>query len=256
MAQWLRFLDNNSVGLGTLDNGVITVYTGDLFDSPSATGETLDYTKVDVLTPCDPTKILALWNNNLPLADKLRLSKPEHPLYLIKGPNTALAGGQTIKQPPSYDGRVVYEAELGVVIGKICSNVTEQAAVDYIFGYTCFNDVTALSLIDADPTFQQWVRAKGFDTFGIFGPVIDTRINPDELIVRAELNGRERQNYYIRDLFYSPTELVSLISQNMTLMPGDIIACGTGPGSLPMKSGSTIDVIIDPIGRLSNMFKQ
>ena len=255
MAQWLRFSHDNLVGIGTLDSGVITVHSGDLFGTPQVTGETLKLADVIVLTPCDPTKIVALWNNNLALADKLGLSKPEHPLYLLKGPNTFLAAGQPIKQPPSYDGRVVYEAELGVVIGKACSNVTEQVANDYIFGYTCFNDVTALSLLNTDPTFPQWARAKGFDTFGVFGPVIDTQVAPGELTIRAELNGRERQNYPVSELFYSPRELVSHISQNMTLMPGDIIACGTGPGALPMKSGMTIDVIIDPIGRLSNPFE-
>ena len=255
MTQWLRFSHHNLLGIGTLNSGAITVYVGDLFDAPIATGETLKLAEVDILTPCDPTKIVALWNNNLSLADKLGLSKPEHPLYLLKGPNTFLAAGQPIKQPPSYDGRVVYEAELGVVIGKTCSNVTEEAATDYIFGYTCFNDVTALSLLNTDPTFPQWVRAKGFDTFGVFGPVIDTQVDPSGLTIRAELNGRERQNYPVSELFYSPRELVSLVSQNMTLIPGDIIACGTGPGALPMKSGMTIDVIIDPIGRLSNPFE-
>ena len=144
---------------------------------------------------------------------------------------------------------------MGVVIGKVCSNVSEQLASECIFGYTCFNDVTALSLIDVDPTFPQWVRAKGYDTFGAFGPVIDTQVDPGELTIRAELNGRERQNYPVSELFYSPQELVSQISQNMTLLPGDIIACGTGPGALPMKPGMTIDIIIDPIGRLSNPFE-
>jgi 2-keto-4-pentenoate hydratase/2-oxohepta-3-ene-1,7-dioic acid hydratase in catechol pathway len=255
MAQWLRFSHENIVGIGILDSGTITIYSGDLFDAPTATGQTLKLADVDILTPCDPTKVVAMWNNNLSLANKLGLSKPEHPLYLLKGPNTFLAAGQPIKQPPSYDGRVVYEAELGVVISKTCSNVTEKAATDYIFGYTCFNDVTALSLLNTDPTFPQWARAKGFDTFGVFGPVIDTQIDPNGLTVRAELNGRERQNYPISELFYSPRELVSHISRNMTLMPGDIIACGTGPGALPMKPGMTIDVIIDPIGRLSNPFE-
>ena len=180
---------------------------------------------------------------------------PAEPLFFIKASNTCLPSGGVIRKPASYDGRVIYEAELGVVIGKTCSQVSEEEATDHIFGYTCFNDVTALSLLDADPTFPQWVRAKGFDSFGVFGPVIDTQVDPDGLTIRAELNGRERQNYPVNELFYSPRELVSHISKNMTLLPGDIIACGTGPGALPMKSGMTIDVIIDPIGRLSNPFQ-
>ena len=134
MAQWLRFAHDNFVSIGTLDSGVITVHSGNLFGKSQATGETCRLEDVDILTPCDPTKIVALWNNNATLANKLGLSKPKHPLYLLKGSNTSLATGQPIKQPQSYDGRVVYEAELGVVIGKVCSNVTEQEANDHIFG--------------------------------------------------------------------------------------------------------------------------
>ena len=260
MTQWLRFLHQGAVGIGTLDRGeggdggVISVCSGALFDAPTATGATLNLADVEVLTPCDPSKIVALWNNSRALAEKQGLSQPQHPLYFLKGPNTHLATGQTIKKPESYDGRVIYEAELGVVIGKACANVTPAAAADCVFGYTCVNDVTALSLLDADPSFPQWARAKGFDTFGVFGPVIDTAVDPKGLTVRAELNGRERQNYAVSDMFFSPLEIVSLISQDMTLRPGDIIACGTGPGALPMKPGMTIDIIIDPIGRLSNPF--
>ncbi|MDP7624829.1 MAG: fumarylacetoacetate hydrolase family protein, partial [Rhodospirillales bacterium] len=161
MAQWLRFSHEGSVGLGTLDGEVISFQSGNLFDAPVATGDTLQLADVEVLTPCDPTKIVALWNNSQTLAEKQNLSKPEHPLYFLKGPNTHLATGHSIKKPESYDGRVIYEAELGVVIGKDCANVTLEGAADHVFGYTCVNDVTALSLIDADPSFPQWARAKG-----------------------------------------------------------------------------------------------
>ena len=133
--------------------------------------------------------------------------------------------------------------------------MSAEEASDFIFGFTCINDVTALSLLHADDNFPQWARAKGFDTFGVFGPVIDTNINLETLSIRAVLNGRERQNYPASDLFYPPNEIVSFLSHDMTLMPGDLIACGTGPGALPMKPGSTIDIIIDPIGQLSNKFE-
>lgn len=255
MTQWLRFSQQNSASIGTLDGEVITVYSGDMFDAPTPTGEKVNLADVEVLTPCDPSKIVALWNNSRSLAEKQELSKPEHPLFFLKGPNTHLATGKSIKKPATYDGRVIYEAELGVVIGKTCSNVTVEDAAEYVFGYTCVNDVTALSMLNSDPSFPQWARAKNFDTFGVYGPVIDTAVDTSELTIRAELNGRERQNYTASDMFYSPLEIVSLISQNMTLMPGDIIACGTGPGALPMKPGATIDIIIDPIGRLSNPFE-
>ncbi len=102
----------------------------------------------------------------------------------------------------------------------------------------------------------QWARAKGFDTFGVFGPAIVTGADLSGSAIRAELNGRERQNYPVSDLFMQPAEIVSKLSQSMTLEPGDLIACGTGPGALPMKPGATIDVIIDGVGTLSNTYEE
>ena len=116
------------------------------------------------------------------------------------------------------------------------------------------NDVTALSIINQDPTFGQWTRAKAFDTFCPFGPVIETELELDTARVTANLNGRVRQDYSVEDLFYKPEELVSLISRDVTLQSGDIISCGTGPGALPLKAGVTIDVSVDGIGTLSNTF--
>jgi 2-keto-4-pentenoate hydratase/2-oxohepta-3-ene-1,7-dioic acid hydratase in catechol pathway len=125
----------------------------------------------------------------------------------------------------------------------------------YIFGYTCVNDVTCAELIYQDSTFQQWTRAKNFDTFGVFGPVIATGLNPAELTVKSILNGQERQNYPISDMIRSAQELVSIISQDFSFSPGDIIACGTSVGVGSMKPGSKIEIVIDGIGTLSNEFK-
>ena len=152
--------------------------------------------------------------------------------------------------------RIVYEAELGVVVGKTCSGVEVGRAKSYIFGYTCVNDVTALSIIDEDSTFSQWTRAKAFDTFCPFGPVIETELEVNVARVTANLNGRVRQDYSVEDLFFKPEELVSLISHDVTLEPGDIISCGTGPGALPLKAGATIDVSVEGIGTLSNIFSE
>jgi 2-keto-4-pentenoate hydratase/2-oxohepta-3-ene-1,7-dioic acid hydratase in catechol pathway len=227
-----------------------------MFDGASATTETCAVSEVALLPPCMPTKIVALWNNSRSAAEKQGLSQPDFPLFFLKGSNTFLAPGGTIRKPARYDGRVIYEAELGIVIGRTCKDVGEADAAGFIFGYTCVNDVTALQLIDADPTFPQWARAKGFDTFGPFGPSIATAIDLAGATVRAELNGRERQNYPVSDLFVQPAALVARISQCMKLYPGDIISCGTGPGALPMRPGATIDVVIDGIGTLSNVYDE
>lgn len=257
MPHWLRFLHDGVEGFGTLteDDGAVAVHAGGIFETPQATGTVHLLDDVELLTPVQPGKIVALWNNSKAAAEKQKLEKPAHPLYFIKTPNSYLAPRKPIRKPMSYDGRVIYEAELGVVIGKRCTNLTPASAQACIFGYTCVNDVTALQIIREDETFAQWCRAKSFDTFAPFGPWITTGIGADQLNearIRAELQGRERQNYPVSDLFYGPAELVALISRDMTLEPGDIISCGTGPGALPMKPGNRIEISIDGIGTLAN----
>lgn len=254
MAHWVRFERNGEIGIGTLDGDAVAIHEGDMFAGAAPTGETVALGDVELLTPCTPSKLVALWNNSRSAAEKQGLDEPEYPLFFIKPPNTYLPSGGVIRKPAAYDGRVIYEAELGVVIGKACSNASPSQAANCIFGYTCVNDVTALQLLDADPSFPQWARAKGFDTFGAFGPAIVTDTDISGSAIRAELNGRERQNYPVSDLFMQPADIVSHLSASMTLLPGDLIACGTGPGALPMKPGSTIDVVIDGIGTLSNTY--
>jgi len=123
---------------------------------------------------------------------------------------------------------------------------------EYIFGYTCVNDVTALDILTRDPSFPQWTRAKSFDTFGPFGPAIATGLDPSTLTVKTLLNGKERQNYPISDAVFSPHEIVSRISKEITLEPGDIITIGTSPGVLPLRPGATVEIVIDGIGTLVN----
>jgi len=143
------------------------------------------------------------------------------------------------------------------VIGKKCSMVSEEDARNYIFGYTCINDVTAVDLLKKNPTFDQWVRAKSFDTFGVFGPVIVTGLDPMGLRIRTVLNGKEVQNYPVADMFFPPYRLVAAVSRDMTLMPGDVIACGTSLGAGVMADArNVVDIVIDGIGTLSNPFDQ
>src|SRR4029079_7904053 len=182
---------------------------------------------------------------------------PKDPLYFLKAPNAYHPAGKPIVRPPTYDGRILYEGELGVVIGKKCSNVSEADAKDYIFGYTCVNDVTAVDLMKQFPTFDQWTRAKSFDTFGVFRPVITTGVDPDKLVIRTVLNGKEVQNYPVADMFFPPYKLVAAVSKDMTLMPGDVIACGPSLGAGVMKEASNVvDLVIDGVGTLSNRFDQ
>jgi 2-keto-4-pentenoate hydratase/2-oxohepta-3-ene-1,7-dioic acid hydratase in catechol pathway len=252
---WIRFERAGQTGFGALRDGAIQVHEGDMFAGPRPTNDTVPLAEAKLLTPCVPSKMIALWNNFRALAAKLNLTAPAEPLYLLKAPNSFLAGGQTIRVPASYSGKVVYEGELGVVIGKRASNVSEADANQYIFGYTCINDVTAAEIIQKDPSFAQWTRAKSFDTFGVFGPVIATGLDPLGLSVKTLLDGKERQNYPVSDMIFKPAQIVSLISRDLTLYPGDVICCGTSVGVGSMKPGSKVEVVIDGIGTLSNEYK-
>lgn len=255
MKKWLRFEHAGRPGFGTLAGDTITVHQGDMFNDPAVTAQTLPLSGVKLLPPCQPAKMIAIWNNFHALAAKLNLAIPREPLFFIKTGNSFLAGGETIRSPKSFDGKVVYEGELGVVIGKTARAVTEAEAPGHIFGYTCINDVTAADIIYRDPAFQQWSRAKSFDTFGVFGPVIATGLDSATLSVKTVLNGQERQNYPVRDMIFAPAQLVSLISQDMTLYPGDVICCGTSVGVGSMKPGSTVEITIEGIGTLANRFE-
>ncbi len=256
MTQWGRFEHAGTVGFGTIEGDAVRVHEGDMFAAPKATGKTLKLKDVRLLMPCVPTKMIALWNNFRALAAKIEMPIPPEPLYLLKGNNSFLGPNELIRRPKAYAGKVVYEGELGIVIGKKATNVSEADAAKHIFGYTCINDVTAVELITKDKTFAQWVRAKSFDTFGVFGPVIATGLKPEKLTVRTVLNGDERQNYPISDMVFQPAKLVSMLSDDMTLLPGDVICCGTSLGVGTMKEPKNdISVSIEGIGTLSNVFQ-
>lgn len=255
MTQWIRFERGGKAQFGTFADGSITVHEGDMFNGPKATSETVALADVTLLTPTEPSKIVALWNNFHALGQKLNLDTPPDPLYFIKATTSALAGGQHINRPANYDGKIIFEGELGIVIGKECRSVSEAEAGGCIFGYTCINDVTAVELLNKDASFAQWTRAKSFDTFGVFGPVVATELDPGTLSIVSVLNGDERQNYPVSDMIFQPHKLVSRISEDLRLLPGDVIACGTSVGVGSMKPGSTIDITIEGIGTLSNTFE-
>ena len=256
VVRWMRFARarDGSVGFGILDpsSGEIEVHEGDMFGAPTATGERCAVGDVVVLPPCQPSKIVGLWNNLAAAATKNGWAQPIEPLYFLK-PSTACVGhGATVVPPASYGGRILYEGELGVVIGTAGADVDLADVDELIFGYTCVNDVTAFEIITEDESFPQWCRAKSFDTFAPIGPVIARGLDPDDLTVQTRVGGKVRQDYPVSDMFFSPRQLVSLVSRGMTLLPGDVIACGTSTGAMPMRPGVTIEVEIPGIGVLAN----
>jgi 2-keto-4-pentenoate hydratase/2-oxohepta-3-ene-1,7-dioic acid hydratase in catechol pathway len=175
-------------------------------------------------------------------------------LYFLKSPHSAAAHGQPIPAVAPEVGRVIFEGELAVVIGRPAYRVAREDAARCIFGYTLANDVTAIELLNRDASFQQWTRAKSFPGFGAFGPWIDTEFDPAVATLRTLVGGRERQNYALADMFFSPQELVWRLSQDMILQPGDVILCGTSLGSLPMRPGTTVEVTVEGLGLLRNTY--
>lgn len=163
-----------------------------MFGLPRPTGLRIPLVEVEVNVPCTPTRMIALWNNFHQLTEKLGAAPPSEPLHLLKLSNSFVPQGARIEWPGSYPGKVVFEGELGIVIGRRCRSVDDSAAAECILGCTCVNDVTAVELIPKDSTLSQGVRAKGPDIFGPFGPVIVTDLDPAALRVQTLLNGDDR----------------------------------------------------------------
>ncbi|HJV71437.1 fumarylacetoacetate hydrolase family protein [Ideonella sp.] len=254
--RWLRYRLDGLDAFGTLVDDQVHEHRGDFFGDNAPTGRSVPLSRVQVLMPVQPTKVIALWNNFGQLREKLRAALPEEPLYLLKSPNSWSAHRDAIPLPRGGNGggKVAFEGELGIVIGKRCSAATESDAMAHVFGYTCGNDVTASDILFRDASFPQWTRAKGLDGFCPLGPVVATGLDATALRVRTLLDGQVRQDYPISDMTFSVAQLVSRISLDMTLLPGDVILCGTSVGVGSMKPGSLVEVEIDGIGRLANRY--
>jgi 2-keto-4-pentenoate hydratase/2-oxohepta-3-ene-1,7-dioic acid hydratase in catechol pathway len=217
-------------------------------------GDAVALDAVNWLPPVQPSKVIALWKNFYALATKQQQTIPAEPLYALRAPSSLNAHRQAVVKPPSYDGAVFYEGELAVVVGQTMRAVAPAQVRAHLLGCTIANDVTAMELIGRDPSFAQWSRAKSFDTFGVIGPWIDTGFDWTGASVRTRVNGRERQNYPLADMIFEPLELLSRLSHDMTLEPGDVVLCGTSVGSLPMRPGSEIEIEIDGLGVLANRY--
>ena len=220
----------------------------DLMESITPTEEVLSFSDVKFLSPTRPSKIVAVGLNYKAHAEEMGKPLPEEPLLFMK-PSTAVIANKMRIFLPEMSERVDYEGELAVVIGRKCRKVTPEEAPDYILGYSCFNDVTARDLQQKD---GQYTRAKSFDTFAPYGPWISTSVDPLDLRITTRVNGEVRQEGRTSDMIFSPFELVSFISQIMTLLPGDVIVTGTPPGVGSLSDGDRVEIEIEGIGTLIN----
>ncbi len=229
---------------------VLTVLDGDpLFRSVQPTGERLPLADVRLLSPVIPrSKVVGIGKNYADHATEMGGDVPTEPLLFLK-PNTAVIGPDEPIVLPAQSAEVHHEAELAVVIGRVCKDVPRERVPEVVLGYTAANDVTARDLQRSD---GQWARAKGFDTFCPLGPWIVTDLDPTDVEVSCTVNGQRRQHGRTSQMVHDTIDLVAHVSAAFTLLPGDVILTGTPAGVGQVVAGDEVSVSIEGIGTLSN----
>jgi len=215
--------------------------------NPRSSAAQFELGEVKLLAPVAPSKIVCVGRNYREHAAELGNKMPDEPLLFLKAPSAVIGSGDEIELPKASQ-QVEHEGELGVVIGRVARNISDDP-LSYVFGYTCVNDVTARDLQRKD---VQFTRGKSFDTFCPVGPWIETDLDPTNATVQTRLNGELKQKGNTADMAFSVAFLISYISEIMTLYPGDLIATGTPAGVSRMQPGDTVEVEVTGIGILRN----
>ncbi|MFK5602777.1 fumarylacetoacetate hydrolase family protein [Haloferax volcanii] len=222
-------------------------------DSVSFGGERYDLDEVDVLPPCEPSKIVCIGRNYAKHAEERDEEVPDRPLLFLKPPNAIAGHGDTVTLPAGKED-VEHEAELAVVIGEQCRNVAPEDAAEVIAGYTVMNDVSNRDDQDIE---TNWVRGKAFDGSAPLGPVLaDPDHLPDDASISLRVNGETRQDSSIEHLIFSIPDLVAEITTYMTLEAGDVISTGTPEGVGPLADGDTVEVEVEGVGVLEHRVRQ
>ena len=252
MAAIGRFQKGDDTFHAKVVDGKLYKLKGDVFGSPSFSKRAIKPSRsVKTLTPVEPSKVIAVGLNYADHARESNLKPPTQPLFWLKAPTSLIPDGGKIDLPfPSH--RNDFEAELAIVIGRRMRNVAPQAAGRYIFGYTAAQDISDR---DIQKSESQWARAKSFDTFTPLGPYIETKVDPQNLTIQLFKNGELCQNSHTGQMIFDCNHLVSFISTNMTLLPGDIILTGTPSGVGPIESGDRLEVRIGDMASLCNTVK-
>jgi 2-keto-4-pentenoate hydratase/2-oxohepta-3-ene-1,7-dioic acid hydratase in catechol pathway len=250
-----RFSYQGDVSYGVVDGPgedpadlVIGIATGHPFAPLQLTGETLPLTQVRLLAPVLPSKVVCIGKNYADHVAEMGGAPPENPVVFLK-PSTSVVGpGDAIVLPRNSD-RVDHEAELAIVIGRLCREVPRERAHDVVLGYTCGNDVTARDHQKAD---GQWTRGKSHDTFCPLGPWVETELAASDVAVRCTVDGEVRQDGRTSALIHDIPALIEWVTAFMTLLPGDVILTGTPAGVGPITAGSLVSVSIEGLGTLTN----
>jgi 2-keto-4-pentenoate hydratase/2-oxohepta-3-ene-1,7-dioic acid hydratase in catechol pathway len=251
MAAIGRFRKGDDIFHAKVVEGELFRLRGDVFGSPSFDRKATPRKGVKTLVPVVPSKIICVGLNYADHARETGKQLPKEPLIWFKATTSLLPDGGKIEIPfPQH--RTDYEAELCIVIGRKIRNVSPTQASRYIFGYTASQDISDRTIQNAE---SQWARAKSFDTFTPLGPLVETKIDSNELNIQLFQNGLLRQNSNTKQLIFKPHELVSFISTNLTLLPGDVILTGTPSGIGPIQSGDKLEVRIQGLAPLNNSVK-
>ena len=251
MAAIGRFQKGDEIFYAKVVAGELFRLQGDVFSAPSFDRKPTPRQGVKTLVPVVPGKIIAVGLNYADHVREMKRELPAEPLFWFKATTSLLAAGGKIEIPfPSH--RTDFEAELAVVIGRKIRNATPAQAGRCIFGYTAAQDISDRTIQKAE---SQWARCKSFDTFTPLGPYVETAMDPDALSIQQFQNGQLRQNSNTSQLIFKPAALVSFISTNMTLLPGDVILTGTPGGVGPIQGGDKLEVRIQRLAPLCNSVK-
>ncbi len=243
----VRVLYEGDCRYGLADHDTVTLISDEPFAAWEPEG-VVPLSHAQLLPPVVPTKVVCVGLNYKGHIAEMGHEMPDEPVIFLK-PSTAVSGPESPIVLPPHVGRVDYEAELGVVIGRRTHKADRELARANILGYTCGNDVTARDLQRVD---GQWTRAKGFDGFCPLGPWVETDVEPDDLLVECYVNGKRRQSARTSEMLFDAYDLVSFISQVMTLVPGDVVLTGTPAGIGPIQAGDSVEVRIEGVGSLVN----
>lgn len=246
VTKYVRYSNDGTEAYGILDGDTIRELGGNIFESAEPTGRTVALADVQLLVPCEPSKVIAVGLN---YRSHLGGREPDpYPGLFAKYPTSLIASGDAVVFPHGA-GNVHYEGEMVLVIGRRAHNVSREEALDYVFGVTAGNDVSERDWQQAD---LQWLRAKASDAFGPLGPAIVRGLNPDDLLLQTRLNGEVRQSQRTSDLVFDSSNIVSYVSQFVTLEPGDVIFTGTPGTTQAMQPGDVVEIELEGVGILRN----
>jgi 2-keto-4-pentenoate hydratase/2-oxohepta-3-ene-1,7-dioic acid hydratase in catechol pathway len=243
-----RFNLNGEIRFGSIVGDQVSLFSGNPLESKELSGQSVALDQIQLLAPVVPSKIICIGMNYAAHAAEISQDVPDEPLMFFKPVSAIIGPGDTIVLPPQSD-QVELEVELAVVIGKQAKNISKSEVKSHIFGYTIGNDITARDIQFSD---LQWARSKGFDTFCPLGPWIETDFDPTGKRLDSRVQGEQRQHASSKDMIFDVETIVSFVSENLTLFPGDIILTGSPAGISRISHGDAVECEIEGIGVLHN----